>query len=29
LYDLAFRTIREYEDFKQIYREYLEEIARG
>ena len=29
LYDLAFRTIREYEDFKHIYREYLEEIARG
>ena len=29
LYDLAFRTIREHEDFKHIYREYLEEIARG
>jgi len=29
LYDLAFRTIREYEDFKHIYREYLEEIAHG
>ena len=29
LYDLAFRTIREYEDFKHIYRECLEEIAHG
>ncbi len=29
LYDLAFRTIQEFEDFKHIYREYLEEVARG
>lgn len=29
LYDLAFRTIREFEDFKHIYREYLEGIAHG
>jgi hypothetical protein len=29
LYELAFRTIQEYEDFKHIYREYLEEIAHG
>ena len=29
LYDLAFRTIQEFEDFKHIYRDYLEEVARG
>ncbi|MGY4707894.1 type VII toxin-antitoxin system MntA family adenylyltransferase antitoxin [Candidatus Bipolaricaulota sp. J31] len=29
LYDLAFRIIQEFEDFKHIYRDYLEEVARG
>lgn len=29
LYDVAFRTIREFEDFRPFYRAYLEEVARG
>jgi hypothetical protein len=29
LYELAFRTVQEFEDFKHIYREYLEAVARG
>ena len=29
LYELAFRTIQEFEDFKHIYYGYLEEVARG
>jgi predicted nucleotidyltransferase len=29
LYELAFRTAKEFEDFKHIYRDYLEAIARG
>lgn len=29
LYELAFATIRAFEDFKHVYREYLEEVARG
>ncbi|MBI3078727.1 MAG: nucleotidyltransferase domain-containing protein [Deltaproteobacteria bacterium] len=29
LYELAFRTARAFERYKPIYREYLEEIARG
>jgi uncharacterized protein len=28
LYELAFRTAKEFEDFKHIYRDYLEAIAR-
>ena len=27
LYELAFRTAKEFEDFKHIYREYLEAVA--
>ena len=27
LYELAFRTAKEFEDFKHIYRDYLEAIA--
>ena len=29
LYELAFRTIQDFEDFRRIYDGYLEEIARG
>jgi len=29
LYELAFRTVQEFEDFKRIYYGYLEEVARG
>jgi predicted nucleotidyltransferase len=29
LYELAFRTAKEFEDFKHTYRDYLEAIARG
>lgn len=29
LYDLAFRTAQEFEDFKPVYYGYLEEVARG
>ena len=28
LYHLAFQTVRAFEDFKHIYYEYLEEVAR-
>lgn len=28
LYEIAIRTAKEFEDFKQIYRDYLEAIAR-
>lgn len=29
LYEVAFIHIREYADYEHIYREYLEEVARG
>jgi len=29
LYELAFRTVQEFEDFKHLYREYWEAVARG
>ena len=29
LYELAFRTAQEFEDFKHTYYSYLEEVARG
>ena len=29
LYELAFRTAQQFEDFKHIYRTYLDEVARG
>jgi len=29
LYDLAYRTARAFEDFRHIYREYLDQVARG
>ena len=29
LYELAFRTVQEFKDFKHIYEGYLEEVARG
>jgi hypothetical protein len=29
LYGLALRTAREFERFKPIYREYLEQVARA
>ena len=29
LYELAFRTVQEFEDFRHIYHGYLEEVARG
>ena len=29
LYEVAFRTVQEFEDFKRIYYGYLEEVARG
>ncbi len=29
LYELAFRTAQEFDDFRHIYREYLESVAHG
>ena len=29
LYELAFRTAQQFEDFRPIYHAYLEEVARG
>jgi len=29
LYELAFRTVQEFRDFRHIYDSYLEEVARG
>ena len=29
LYELAFRTVRNFEDFRHIYHDYLEEVASG
>lgn len=29
LYELAFRTAQAFEDYRHIYREYLEEVARA
>ena len=29
IYDVAFLTIKEYEDFKPIYESYLEEVMNG
>ena len=29
LYDLAFATAKAFEDFRHMYREYLDEVARG
>jgi predicted nucleotidyltransferase len=29
LYDLAFATVKAFEDFRHIYREYWDEVARG
>ena len=29
LYDLAFATVKAFEDFRYMYREYLDEVARG
>jgi hypothetical protein len=29
LYELAYRTAQEFEDFKHIYHGYLEEVGRG
>jgi len=29
LYDLAFRTIQAFEDFRPYYRTYLAEVARA
>jgi len=29
LYDLAFATVKAFEDFRHMYREYLDEVARG
>ena len=29
LYETAFKTIREFNDFEHIYREYLEEVLNG
>jgi hypothetical protein len=29
LYEVAFRTAQAFEDFKHIYRDYLEQVARG
>lgn len=29
LYELAFRTAQAFEDYRYIYREYLEEVARA
>lgn len=29
LYEVAFRTVRAFEDFRPYYRAYLDEVARG
>jgi len=29
LYDLALRTVQEFEDYRPLYEAYLEEVARG
>lgn len=29
LYDIALRTVREFEDYRPLYRAYLEDVARG
>ena len=29
LYEMAFRTVQEFEDFRDIYHSYLQEVARG
>jgi predicted nucleotidyltransferase len=29
LYELAFRTVRSFEDFRHIYYDYLKEVAEG
>ena len=29
LYEVALRTIKEFEDFKPLYRMYLEEVVKG
>lgn len=29
LYEIAFRTVRAFEDFRPFYRAYLEEVARA
>lgn len=29
LYDLAFATAKAFEDFRHVFREYLDEVARG
>jgi hypothetical protein len=29
LYDIAIKTVKEFEDFKHIYNSYLEEVARN
>ena len=29
LYDVAFATVKAFEDFRHMYREYLDEVARG
>ena len=29
LYELAFRTVRSFEDFRHIYNDYLKEVAEG
>ena len=29
IYDVAFLTIKEYEDFKPLYKSYLEEVMNG
>ena len=29
LYELAFRTVQEFEDFRHTYHSYLQEVARG
>jgi hypothetical protein len=29
LYDVAFRTVRAWEDFRPFYRAYLDEVANG
>lgn len=29
LYEVAYRTAQAYEDFKNIYHDYLDQVARG
>jgi hypothetical protein len=29
LYDIAIKTVKEFEDFKHVYNSYLEEVARN